>query len=429
MSDVKPQKPKFRSLAVVALVVSTALAGLLGGYAIADSLQIATLPLQVEDPIKIISYPTSMSLFPGESAQVNVTVQNQASVTYAVTLKYQLNDSAYQANFVTFNHAVFSLAPGTQTLTDWLTVAPQAPAANFLLTVTCSRNITSNPSPVPPPTTQPTTTANATSDNSTLPPSLQLLQAGAAWASPNGTNALYIDWKDCWLNHAKTDGTNWGPWWSIDTMDSWRSEVVQVLTNDGFNVTCAGDFPTALTGYNLVVIEAFYSIEPKNAGLIKDFVADGGGIVMIGATPCFFSAYCKDFWPCNVDGTNLTSIQDWFGYSSYTNYFGDAYPVTNNPLGTTLQKETEIFWCSSTSASPATVYGTQPQTQVIAQYVPDTRYGFQFGIPGTGLNMPPIHSPPAPFPGENFPTSNPPFAFTHEYGAGRVYWQGHIWPF
>jgi len=39
MSDVKPQKPKFRSLAVVALVVSTALAGLLGGYAIADSLQ------------------------------------------------------------------------------------------------------------------------------------------------------------------------------------------------------------------------------------------------------------------------------------------------------------------------------------------------------------------------------------------------------
>jgi len=421
MSASKPQKGKLRALIIVVLAASTVLAALVGGYTLANVLQPATLPVQVEDPIQILQYPSSLSLFPGETAQVNVTVENQASVSYLVTLNYQLNDSAYQTNYVTFSATAYNVAPGTQTLTGWLTVAPQAPAANFVLNIACSRNAQPTPisTTIAPPTSTPTQPVNSTADNSTMAPSLQLLEGGAAWAAPNGTNALYIDWKDCWLAHAQTDGASWGPW--PGAMDEWRSGVTQALTNDGFNVTYAGDFPANLTGYNLVVIEAFYAIEPKDAALVRNYVANGGGVVMLGGTPCYFSAYCKDFWPCNVDGTNLTSIADWFGYSGYTNYFGDAYPISDNPLGTSLLASTELFYCSSASASPASVYGSQNSTQVIAQYQPDTSFGF--GGLSSGIGMPPM---PFQF-GSN--GGNPPFAFRHEFGAGRVYWQGHIWPF
>jgi len=424
MSSLESKKRNARSITIIALLVLTVLFALLTGYAIANVVfQQTTIPLQIEDPIQILHYPTSLNLYPGQTVQINVTLENNAPVTYSVSLDYQLNDSVYQANYAVFSNTVYNVSTGEQTLNGFLSVSSKAPAANLTLTITCNRTPQSSPTASLAPTNQPTQPSNLTTDNSTLPPSLQLLQGGAAWATPNGGNVLYLDWKSCWLSHSQTDGVNWGPWWSVDAMDMWRSEVTQALNNDGFNnMTYAGTMPQNLTGYNLLVIEAFYAVEPKDAVVVKDFVANGGGVVMIGGSPCYLSAYCKDFWPGAAGGANLTSIADWFGYSDYMNYFGDAYTTTANPLGTSLANGTELFWCSSASASPASVSGPQNSTQVIVSYVPDTTFGF--GV-GSSFGMP-------PFPIASFGYGigdNPPFAFTHEYGAGRVYWQGHIWPF
>jgi len=175
-------------------------------------------------------------------------------------------------------------------------------------------------------------------------------------------------------------------------MDTWKAETTQVLQQDGFAITYAGDMPENLTGYNLVVIEAFYAIEPRHNALVRDFVANGGGVVMLGCTPCFFSAYCKDRWPYRFGGTDLTSLEDWFGYQNYVNVGGSAFAVSDNLLGTSILSSDKLFYTSGISA--ASLSGPANNTQIIAQYNVGT-----------------------------------PFAFTHEFGAGRVYWQGHIWPY
>jgi len=43
--------------------------------------------------------------------------------------------------------------------------------------------------------------AGKNTSQSTLPPSLVLLGAGAKWAAGDGSSALFVNWKDKWLTH------------------------------------------------------------------------------------------------------------------------------------------------------------------------------------------------------------------------------------
>ena len=106
-------------------------------------------------------------------------------------------------------------------------------------------------------------------------------------------------------------------------------------------------------------------------------------------------------------GTDLTSLSDWFGYQNYANVGGSAYSSADNPFDTALLSSDELFYTAGGSA--ASVYNPVGNTTVIAQYKSATQT-----------------APPAPF---GIPHANSPFAFIHTYGAGRLYWQGHIWPF
>ncbi len=390
----------FRSLLIIFLL-TTVTAAVLGGYALGSVwFQSASIPVNVEDPVEILQYPTGLSLFPGETKQFTITVQNQASINYTVALDFKLNDTAYQTKYVTFSNLTYEIIPGEQTLEAWLSVSSNAPPASLLLTVSRKEDTQQSPTPTPEPSATPSPTATpAPSQNSTLPPSVTLLGGGARWAAPNGTSALYISWKDCWIAHGKTDGVDWGPWDPESTYDTWRAEITQALQQDGFTITYAGDMPQNLTGYNLVVIEAFWAIEPRHQSLVRNFVANGGGVVMLGGTPCFFSVYCKDRWPYRAGewptgpgGTDLTSLQDWFGFRYYLNVGGGAHSCGDNPFGTSLLASDRLFYTAGGSAASVTTPGNS--TQVIAQYDGGTA-----------------------------------FAFTHEFGAGRVYWQGHIWPF
>ena len=385
-------------LLVSVVIVAAFAAGYIGGNIAFQS--IAT-PVKVEDPIEFLNFSSGLTLFPGENREFAITLQNLASINYTFTLDFKLNDSLYQTNYVTFSNTVYTIVPGEQTLTARLAVAGNAPPADLLLTVSRKTDALLTDATAPTSTQLPSSSSSPVPTLLPIvqnPSSVLLLGGGARWASPLGTKALYISWRDCYDAHHLTDGQDWGPWESEPVMDSWKAEITQALQQDGFSVTCAADMPQSLSGYDLVVIEAFWAIEPRHNSLIRNFVSNGGGVVMLGLTPCFFSVYCKDRWPYRAGqwptgpgGTDLTSLSDWFGYQTYVNVGGGAYACSNNPFGTSVLSSDRLFYTSGVSAASVTDPGNN--TQVIARY-----------------------------------DSGAVFAFTHTFGTGRVYWQGHIVP-
>jgi len=93
------------------------------------------IPLEVKEPLEIISYPSELSLFPGETEEFNITVQNHASVNYSVTLEFSLDNTTYQDNYVTFSNELYNVIPGQQILSAWLVVESQAPQLDASLTI------------------------------------------------------------------------------------------------------------------------------------------------------------------------------------------------------------------------------------------------------------------------------------------------------
>jgi hypothetical protein len=97
------------------------------------------IPLEVKEPLEILSYPSELSLFPGETEEFNITVQNHASVDYNVTLGFSLNNTAYQSDYVTFSNELYNVIPGQQILSAWLIVESYAPPANSSLAINITR--------------------------------------------------------------------------------------------------------------------------------------------------------------------------------------------------------------------------------------------------------------------------------------------------
>lgn len=224
--------------------------------------------------------------------------------------------------------------------------------------------------------------AETTSQTATSP-SLVLFGAGARWAARNGTSALYVNWKDNWNAHHSTDGGNW-VWFGESAMDNWRSSITTALQQSGFEVTHAGDIPESLDNYDLVVIFAYYAVEPRHEPLIRDYIRNGGSVVMLAGAPCYLPAYSKTL----STNTNLTSIQEWFGSSNYINAGGLATTAFENPFGTSLQENYVVL--RTNGFTYAGVFSLAASAQAIA-----------------------------------FWSSGATFAFTHEYGAGRVYYQAY----
>jgi hypothetical protein len=120
---------------LVAVILISGIGGTLGYYV----WRTLTIQVEVKEPIEILQYPSSLSLYPGETKEFNVTVMNSASVNYTVLLIYILDNSSYQEEFVTFKDDTFNVMSGQQNLTTWLAVAPEAPAVNSTLTVELRR--------------------------------------------------------------------------------------------------------------------------------------------------------------------------------------------------------------------------------------------------------------------------------------------------
>jgi len=56
-----------------------------------------------------------------------------------VILDFQLNDTAYQSNYVKSSKEIYNVTSGQQELAAWLMIEPDAPAANAALTINVKR--------------------------------------------------------------------------------------------------------------------------------------------------------------------------------------------------------------------------------------------------------------------------------------------------
>jgi hypothetical protein len=210
-----------------------------------------------------------------------------------------------------------------------------------------------------------------------LSPSLTLLGAGAQWAASNGTNALYVDFYD---NQIANPNPYSPP---ISYLQQYRSDVSTALEQYGFNITYAAFIPSSLSGYDVVVIDAYWACNPTNEPIIRDYISGGGGVVLIAAVPVLFAVNCTNNWP----GNDLSPVQDWFGASTYTNAGGPAEVTVNNPFGTSL-----------TAGQSLGPYNAGYSYAAVADPLNDSIVIAQWQMGGV-------------------------FSMTHEYGQGRVYYQ------
>ena len=70
------------------MVILLATTGVAGGY---SALQAEPVPLEVKEPLEILPYDSELSLYPGETLQFTVAVENHASVNYNASLLFNLN--------------------------------------------------------------------------------------------------------------------------------------------------------------------------------------------------------------------------------------------------------------------------------------------------------------------------------------------------
>lgn len=229
---------------------------------------------------------------------------------------------------------------------------------------------------------------NYSSEPTTLPPSMLLLSGGARWAARNGVSALYIDWMSNWLAHGQSDGKDWGPWPPESEMENWTYQISYMLNQSGFSVQLAGDLPENLSGYDLVVIFAYWAVEPRHCSLVRDYVDNGGGLVVLAGVPEMFRCYCKDWWTyrCPTDNASL-DMKEWLGCDgNYVNTGGYANVAVDNPFNTTLLTGDTLI--EGAGGSNAAITNPHEGAQVVAEW----EKGYAF-------------------------------AYTYEHGQGRVFYQ------
>lgn len=94
-----------------------------------------TIDVAVEEPLTITNFPAAIRTHPGRNDTLTITIENVASVNYAVTLTFTLEDAAYQTQYVTFSNYTYAIVPGTNQIGAWMITQALAPGANLQLSV------------------------------------------------------------------------------------------------------------------------------------------------------------------------------------------------------------------------------------------------------------------------------------------------------
>ncbi len=98
-----------------------------------------TVDIQIEEPLTVTSFQTALRTRPGENLTIDITIENTATVTYTVALTFTLNDTAFQAAYVTFSNQTYTIAPETNNITAWMLTDRSAPRAEIQITIQFSR--------------------------------------------------------------------------------------------------------------------------------------------------------------------------------------------------------------------------------------------------------------------------------------------------
>ena len=212
----------------------------------------------------------------------------------------------------------------------------------------------------------------------TSTPSLTLLGAGSRWAAKGGNNALYVNWIDYNSAHPG-DPTDFNP---PPNGVKLVSAVISALNDNNLVVDRASRIPRDLSKYSVVVIDCYWVCNPSESQHLSNYIHNGGGLVLISGTPPYFVVSDRTMHPQQND---LSSIESWLGASYYSNTGGQALVSVNNPFGTALLINQTVL---TETGSPASVSQLQPGANPVAVWADG--------------NV---------------------FAYTYEYGSGRVYYQ------
>jgi len=118
---------------LVGLILSVALVGAYVTYVTFN------VPLTIMEPLEVSDYPSTLSLYPGETIGFNLTVKNHASISYALFLDFDLSNKTYADSYVTTSNETYIIHPGTQSLAVWLSVSSKAPALDTTLSAILRR--------------------------------------------------------------------------------------------------------------------------------------------------------------------------------------------------------------------------------------------------------------------------------------------------
>jgi len=212
------------------------------------------------------------------------------------------------------------------------------------------------------------------SQQSFSPSAEALLGAGALWAANGGTRAAYVDLYD----NLAADPS---PYMPADYLPL-KNEVISLLESEGLTVDTFASIPANLSQYSVVYLEAYFACEPANEPAIRSYIAGGGGVVLWQGSICYLAYYSKTM----NTGQDLSGVADWFGASYYVNTGGASYVSEPYPLGANLTGGEQLV--TGDGYSNAGIQSMSSGSQVLATW----------------------------FDGSTF-------AFTHQYGQGRVYWQ------
>ncbi|MDD1747237.1 MAG: carboxypeptidase-like regulatory domain-containing protein [Methanomassiliicoccales archaeon] len=219
----------------------------------------------------------------------------------------------------------------------------------------------------------------------TFTPSAELLAGGCRWAGGNSSDILFVNFYDNYLAHYNTDGASWGPWWDPGDMQSTTLSMVDLLNHSGFNVIRAGDIPENLSAYGAVMIFAYFACEPRHVPVMREYVENGGGLILLAGTADYFRCYCKDFWTWTLPTDPLSmNNSEWVGAETFMNSGGQAIIRIDHPFGTSFAYGDVVMDVPSSSLSAA----SGGEATMVAEW-------------SAGMM----------------------FAYSHVFGEGRVYYQ------
>ncbi|MCR4440414.1 MAG: cohesin domain-containing protein [bacterium] len=143
--------------------------------------------------------------------------------------------------------------------------------------------------------------------------------------------------------------------------------VLTALTQLGFTTDVATTIPSDLSSYILVICEDYGACNTTTADYIKNYVASGGGAILMGGTPCVFCG----------GGYDISYISSWFGTSRYSNV-GVSYAKVeiDNPLRTSLRRNDILAYCGGWGG--AAVRNVASDATILAMWDYDSGNIFSF---------------------------------------------------